>query len=317
MNFSQSARLGDKPFFVIEADEYDTAFFDKRSKFVHYRPRTVVLNNLEFDHADIFDSLDDIKTQFHHLVRTVPANGRILVNKADPNLDDVIDRGCWSEIELLVDDSGWSAKPLKADCSEFSISFDGVVQGTVEWNLIGEHNMHNALAAVAATRHAGVAPAQAIEFLGQFKNVKRRLEIRFQQNGIVVYDDFAHHPTEIAATLSALRNKVGEARIIAILEPRSNTMRMGVHQQALPGALAKADEILVYQSEGLIWDPAKVLQTSGKIDCFDEIEKIVDAVEKNSKTGDHIVVMSNGGFGGIHARLAESLSTREQNRIAQ
>lgn len=308
INFGCSARLGNVPFFVVEADEYDTAFFDKRSKFVHYRPRTLVLNNLEFDHADIFSSLNDIKTQFHYLIRTVPGNGRIVSNRSDVNLEEVIARGCWSELEPFVDASGWMASPQQKDCSVFSVSFNGEGFGVVEWSLIGEHNMHNALAAIAAARHAGVAPEQAIVALAEFQNVKRRLEIRYQQNGITVYDDFAHHPTEIAATLTALRSRVGDGNIVVILESRSNTMRMGVHKEALPGALAGANRAIVYQSSDLDQDVASMLNDSENIACFDDIDKIVETVAVNSSAGDHIVIMSNGGFGDIHNRLTQRLS---------
>jgi len=308
MNFNCSARLGETPFFVVEADEYDTAFFDKRSKFVHYRPRTLVLNNLEFDHADIFNSLDDIKTQFHHLLRTVPGNGRIIVNKADASLADVVDRGCWSELEPFVEPSGWMVSPKRKDCSRFSVSFNGDVLGVVEWGLIGEHNMHNAIAAIAASRHAGVAPEQAITSLAEFQNVKRRLEICYQLDDVTVYDDFAHHPTEITATLTALRSRVGDGNIVAILEPRSNTMRMGIHRQALSDALAEADRAIIYQSPDLAWDAASVLNGSEHIVCCDDIGKIVETVAESSKAGDHIVIMSNGGFGDIHNRLVQRLS---------
>ncbi len=315
INFGHSARLGETPFFVVEADEYDTAFFDKRSKFVHYRPRTLVLNNLEFDHADIFDSLDDIKTQFHHLIRTVPGSGRIVSNKADRNLEEVIARGCWSELEPIVDASGWMATPQRNDSSMFSVSFKGEVLGTVEWDLIGEHNAHNALAAISASRHAGIAPGQAIESLASFQNVKRRLEVCYQRGDITVYDDFAHHPTEIAATLAALRARIGDGNIIAVLEPRSNTMRMGVHQNALSDALAGANKVIVFQPPDLAWDPAEVLQAHKHIECLDNIDKIVENVVTGSKAGDHIVIMSNGGFSNIHARLAERLSTHTRSGV--
>lgn len=308
MNFDCSARLGETPFFVVEADEYDTAFFDKRSKFVHYRPRTLILNNLEYDHADIFSSLDDIKTQFHHLIRTVPGNGRILNNKSDKNLEDVITRGCWSELEPIVDAAGWMALPEKKDCSHFSVSFKGKIYGVVKWELIGEHNMHNALAAIAACRHVGVTPDQAIEVLAEFKNVKRRMEVLYQQNEITIYDDFAHHPTEIRATIAALRSRVGDDKIVVVLEPRSNTMRMGVHQLALSEALVDANKVIVYQAPELEWDPAEVLRANKHIDCLDNVDSIVENVATRSQAGDHIVIMSNGGFDDIHARLVARLS---------
>lgn len=316
-NFDCSARLGEAPFFVVEADEYDTAFFDKRSKFIHYRPRTLVLNNLEFDHADIFDSLDDIKTQFHHLIRTVPGNGRILSNKSDQNLADVISRGCWSELESFVDAAGWMAAPQGNDCSVFSVSFNNEQFGTVNWQLIGEHNIHNALAAIAASRHAGVTPKHAITSLAAFRGVKRRLEICYQKNDIMVYDDFAHHPTEIAATLTALRSRVGNDKLIVVLEPRSNTMRMGLHQHELSDALSGADKVIIYRSPGLKWDPAEVLRANKDVECLGDIDTIVENVATGSQAGDHIVIMSNGGFGNIHDRLAERLSLQTRSGAVQ
>ncbi len=312
INFGQSAQLGDTPFFVVEADEYDTAFFDKRSKFVHYRPRTLVLNNLEFDHADIFASLDDIKTQFHHLIRTVPGSGRVISNQLDRNLEEVLARGCWSEQETFAGGSGWTALPQRNDCAKFEVSFRGEVFGVVEWGLIGEHNMNNALAAIAASRHVGVAPGQAIESLANFKSVKRRLEIIHQQGDITVYDDFAHHPTEIAATLAALRARVGENNIIALLELRSNTMRMGVHRQALPDALAGANKVIIHQSQELDWNPAEVLHAHPNIGFMDDIDNIVQKVVSDVEAGDHIVIMSNGGFGNITVGLPEKLAARLQ-----
>ena len=309
INFGVSARSGRAPFFVVEADEYDTAFFDKRSKFVHYRPRTAVLNNLEFDHADIFPDIEAIKTQFHHLVRTVPASGRLVVNATDAALKQVLDRGCWSELETFAGGGQWQAKPMQPDCGKFDVLFEGTRMGQVQWQLIGEHNMHNALAAIAAARHAGVSPIDAINALGEFKNARRRLEVRFQKDGITIYDDFAHHPTEIAATLTALRNSVGDSRIVAVLEPRSNTMRMGVHQAALAEALTKADVIELFRPAKLDWDIAEVVASGGgRIVASDNIDTIVDRLEEMVKSGDHIVIMSNGGFGGLHDKLIERLS---------
>ena len=312
INFGQSARLGETPFFVVEADEYDTAFFDKRSKFVHYHPRTLVLSNLEFDHADIFDSLDDIKTQFHHLIRTVPGNGRIISNTSDSNLEEVMTRGCWSELESFVDTSGWMASPQQKNCAKFEVSFSGEVLGAVEWNLIGEHNMYNALAAIAASRHVGVTPDQAMASLTSFQNVKRRLEVIYQQGGITVYDDFAHHPTEIEVTLTALRTRAGDGNIVALLELRSNTMRMGIHQQVLSDALVGANKVIVYQSQDLAWNPAEVLQAHPHIEFLDDIGEIVEKVVDHAQTGDHIVIMSNGGFDNINVRLPERLAAHNQ-----
>jgi UDP-N-acetylmuramate: L-alanyl-gamma-D-glutamyl-meso-diaminopimelate ligase len=306
INFGISARLGDEPFFVVEADEYDTAFFDKRSKFVHYRPRTAVLNNLEFDHADIFDDLEAIQTQFHHLVRTVPASGQLIVNADDLALSEVLDRGCWSQCEYFGGEGQWQGNPLTDDYRVFEVRYEGQVQGQVSWQLIGEHNMHNALAAIAAARHAGVAPADSIAALGEFKNARRRLEIRYNAKGVTVYDDFAHHPTEIAATLSALRQAVGQSRIVAVVEPRSNTMRMGVHRSELGAALSEADQVEIFRPEGMGWDLDKITGT-GTITVNDDISSMVNRLATGIQKGDHIVIMSNGGFGGLHEKLIARL----------
>ncbi len=312
-NFDVSARLGDAPYFVVEADEYDTAFFDKRSKFVHYRPQTLVLNNLEFDHADIFHHLDDIKRQFHHLIRTVPGNGLLIVNGADNNLRDVLDHGCWSTIEFFnagsADTHGadaqavWTGRPISDDCTAFEIEYGGEPAGEVVWPLIGRHNMSNALAAVAAARHAGVPPTEACACLTSFRSVKRRLEVIGEREGIRVYDDFAHHPTEIKETLAALRDHVGQKRIIAIVEPRSNTMRMGRHQQALPESLSSADLTLLYQPPGISWDMTPLVDDG--VEVFASVTAIIERVAKEIASGDHIVIMSNGGFEGLAARLLE------------
>lgn len=247
-NFEVSARLGESDFFVIEADEYDCAFFDKRSKFVHYCPRTLILNNLEFDHADIFDDLKAIQKQFHHLVRIVPGQGRIILPENDINLKQTMAMGCWSEQELVGEQGHWQAKKLTTDASEWEVLLDGEKVGEVKWSLVGEHNMHNGLMAIAAARHVGVAPADAANALGSFINARRRLELRGEANGVTVYDDFAHHPTAILATLAALRGKVGgTARIIAVLEPRSNTMKMGICKDDLAPSLGRADEVFLLQ----------------------------------------------------------------------
>ena len=258
-NFGMSARSGETPFFVVEADEYDIVFFDKRSKFVHYHPQTLILNNLEYDHADIFPDLDAIKRQFHHLVRTVPGNGLIVLPESDKNVGDVISMGCWTPVQQFGESSNctWTIKLLSADASQFDVFVDKQHQGTVNWSLIGEHNLNNAVMAIAAARHAGVPTNQAIEALSSFQNVKRRMEIVVNTHGITVYDDFAHHPTAIASTLAGLRNKVGEQRIIAILEPRSNTMRMGIHKDTLIPSLALANETILYQSPDLDWNIAE------------------------------------------------------------
>ncbi|MPS47624.1 UDP-N-acetylmuramate:L-alanyl-gamma-D-glutamyl-meso-diaminopimelate ligase [Methylobacillus sp.] len=313
-NFGVSARLpgvprqDDKsvsPFFVIEADEYDTAFFDKRSKFVHYRPRTVILNNLEFDHADIFPDLEAIETQFHHLVRTVPSNGLVVANGKEGSLRRVIKRGCWTPVEYFGTD--WQATDVDA-AGSFTVRFQGKAYGRVQWQLLGEHNRMNALAALAAARHAGVAIDAGIEALSQFRSVKRRMEVRGTANGITVYDDFAHHPTAIATTVAGLRDKVGKARILAVLEPRSNTMKLGVMKDALPGSLADADLVFCY-GEHLGWDAASALQPiQHKAAAFDSMPVLIEAIAAEAQPGDHILVMSNGGFGGIHERLLERLA---------
>lgn len=307
-NFGISARLGETPFFVIEADEYDTAFFDKRSKFVHYHPRTAILNNLEFDHADIFPDLAAIETQFHHLVRTVPGNGLILSNAHEASLDRVLQRGCWTPVEKFGTEQGWQAGDVTADGS-CTILYQGQPQGQLNWQLLGEHNRMNALAAIAAARHAGVPAEVGIAALGQFQNVKRRMEVRGVVNNITVYDDFAHHPTAIATTIAGLRAKVGKARIFAVLEPRSNTMKLGAVKDALPGSLKEADLTFCY-ANNLGWDAQATLQPLGASACtHDSLDLLIDSVAQAAKTGDHILIMSNGGFGGIHEKLLKRLAT--------
>ncbi|GAB7126251.1 UDP-N-acetylmuramate:L-alanyl-gamma-D-glutamyl-me so-diaminopimelate ligase [Silvimonas sp. JCM 19000] len=318
-NFGVSARLpgeprqeagGQSPFFVIEADEYDTAFFDKRSKFVHYRPRTAILNNLEFDHADIFADLAAIETQFHHLVRTVPGNGRVVVNGAEASLARVLQRGCWSEVERFGDGSGWQAD--NDDGQQFDVLFNGARQGRVEWTLLGEHNRMNALAAIAAARHVGVPVAESIAALGSFLNVKRRMEIKGEIDGVTVYDDFAHHPTAIATTLAGLRRKVGSARILAVLEPRSNTMKLGTMKAQLPVSLVDADLVFCYGAN-LGWDPAQALAPLGsKAHSHQDLDALVADVIAHAQAGDQILVMSNGGFGGIHGKLLAALKSRSE-----
>jgi UDP-N-acetylmuramate: L-alanyl-gamma-D-glutamyl-meso-diaminopimelate ligase len=307
-NFGISARLGATPFFAIEADEYDTAFFDKRSKFVHYRPRTVVLNNLEFDHADIFPDLAAIEIQFHHLVRTVPAQGRIIANGAEESLERVLARGCWSEVERFNSDRGWLAANIDADGS-FDVLLNSESQGRVHWPILGAHNRSNALAAIAAARHVGVSAKTACEALGRFENVKRRMEVRGTVNGITVYDDFAHHPTAIATTVAGLRAKVGVSRILAVVEPRSNTMKLGVMKTALPDSLSDADHVFCY-SANLGWDAVEALAPLGeKATVLDDLGALVEAIAAETRFGDHVLVMSNGGFGGIHQKLLERLAT--------
>jgi UDP-N-acetylmuramate: L-alanyl-gamma-D-glutamyl-meso-diaminopimelate ligase len=307
-NFGVSARLGGGRFFVIEADEYDTAFFDKRSKFVHYRPRTAVLNNLEYDHADIFPNLAAIQTQFHHFVRTIPPHGLIVVNGQDRHLAEVLERGCWTPIERFATDEGWQAEPLDLAASRFRVYYRGALQGEVAWALAGRHNMHNALAAIAAARHAGVSVEQALAAAATFRGVKRRLEVLGTAGGVTVYDDFAHHPTAIAATLEALRAQVGDARIHVVLELRSNTMRLGVHRDTLAPALALADQVFLLRPQGINWNPERVLAgLGGRGVLLPTVEAILEAVVKSVQAGDHVLIMSNGGFGGIHHRLLERL----------
>lgn len=315
-NFGVSARLpgaphaepgGQSPFFVIEADEYDTAFFDKRSKFVHYRPRTAVLNNLEFDHADIFADLAAIETQFHHLVRTVPGKGRLLVNGREASLDRVLARGCWTPVERFGEQGEWSCGPVDAD-GACDILLVGMPQGRLNWSLLGEHNRLNALAAIAAARHVGVPPAVAIDALSRFANVKRRMEVKGVAGGVTVYDDFAHHPTAIATTLAGLRAKVGAARILAVLEPRSNTMKLGTMKAELPGSLADADQVFCYGAN-LGWDAAEALAPLGaQAQTFAQLDALVAAVRQAARAGDHVLVMSNGGFGGVHGKLLAALA---------
>ena len=301
-NFGISARLTDSPFFVIEADEYDTAFFDKRSKFVHYHPRTAILNNLEFDHADIFADLAAIETQFHHLVRTVPGNGLVVSNGREAALDRVLQRGCWTPVERFGTDGGWQ---IDADNR---VTLNGEIQGTLAWELLGEHNRMNALAALAAARHAGVPVAQGLAALGEFRNVKRRMEVRGVVNGITVYDDFAHHPTAIDTTVGGLRHKVGKARILAVLEPRSNTMKLGVMKDALPGSLKDADLVFCYAGN-LGWDARGALAPLGsKASVEDDLAALIAQIAAAAQPGDHVLVMSNGGFGGIHEKLLKQLA---------
>ena len=308
-NFGVSARLTDSPFFVIEADEYDTAFCDKRSKFVHYRPRTAILNNLEFDHADIFADLASIETQFHHLVRIMPRNGRILANGTESSLQRVIERGCWSELEWFDRADGWLAtEGASPDEAVFALAGQGL--GKAVMPLAGRHNRSNALAAIAAARHVGVTPAVAIDALSRFKGIKRRLELRGCVAGVTVYDDFAHHPTAIALTIEGLRRQVGDARILAVLEPRSNTMKLGLMAAQLPASLEAADRVFCYARD-LGWDVAAALAPiASKTLVSDDLEAMVAAIVAEARAGDRVLVMSNGGFGGIHQRLLDALSAR-------
>jgi UDP-N-acetylmuramate: L-alanyl-gamma-D-glutamyl-meso-diaminopimelate ligase len=296
-NFGVSARLGTGDF-VIEADEYDTAFFDKRSKFVHYRPTIAILNNLEYDHADIFPDVAAIQRQFHHLVRTVPANGRLIVNAEDVRLKEVLDTGAWTPATTFGIDSGnWQASMLAADGSEFLVRHNGTDVGTVQWNLLGRHNVMNALAAVAAAHAGGVDPARALAALAEFRSAKRRLELVGEHAGIRVYDDFAHHPTAIATTLAGLRARVGKARILVGMEPRSNSMRLGAHAEELAPSLHDADAVVFLHKLELPWDAARVTGAlNGRGQAAPSVDALIAALRAEARTGDHVVFMSNGGF---------------------
>ncbi len=313
-NFGISARAGSSPFFVVEADEYDTAFFDKRSKFVHYHPRTLVMSNLEFDHADIFDDLAAIQTQFHHLVRTVPGSGLIISPLNEGNLHEVLDMGCWTPLEHFDQqmEATWRVSGVSADGSAFDVICEGRTVGRVAWALTGRHNIANALAAIAAARHAGVPPDVAADALCRFRNVRRRMELRGEVGGIRVFDDFAHHPTAIETTLAGLRAQVGQGRIHAVLEPRSNTMRMGVLAGRLADALRQADTVQVFVPPDLAWDAAAVLAPLGdRLQVAASTDEIVNRLSGTAKAGDTILVMSNGGFEGIHGRILDALKQRE------
>lgn len=320
-NFDVSARLGDSPFFVVEADEYDSAFFDKRSKFVHYRSRTAILNNLEFDHADIFADLNAIQTQFHHFVRTIPSKGLVVIPSDDENIQNVLDRGCWSEVQSMgtpfkgKEGKGkgcdWELSLTEADGSVFSVSLQGKRQGSVRWGQTGVHNAANGLAAIAAARHVGVKPAVACEALCQFKGVKRRMEKLATINGISVYDDFAHHPTAIATTLEGVRNKVGSEKVIAVIEPRSNTMKLGIHKSELAESTKLADQVFWYQPDNIDWSLAEVV-SGGAVPAkvVDDIDTLIKHTLKAADGLTHIVVMSNGGFSGFHGKLITALEKR-------
>lgn len=313
-NFKTSARLGATPFFVIEADEYDTAFFDKRAKFVHYHPRTLILNNLEYDHADIYPDVAAIERQFHHLVRIVPGGGCIVWNAADERLKETLAMGCWTPLEGFAGNSAsnayWTGRTADGveDFSCFEVLEQGRPRGTVQWGLIGAHNMENALAAIAAARHAGVTVERAIEALHSFAGVARRMQLRGEVNGIRVYDDFAHHPTAIATTVDGLRRRVGAARIVAVLEPRSNTMRMGIHREQLAGSLAGADEVWLYTPPDLGWDAVAVLAALGsRGHGRSDVAVLARDLAQTLRPGDQALIMSNGGFGGLHAKLLDEL----------
>lgn len=308
-NFGISARLGDTPFFVVEADEYDSAFFDKRSKFVHYRPRTAILNNLEFDHADIFPDLAAIERQFHHLVRTVPGDGLIIHPQGEAALVRVIEMGCWTPVQTTGDGGQWQARLLSEDGSRFEVIFNGQPEGVVDWQLTGLHNVANALATLAAARHVGVLPKQGTEALGEFRSVKRRMEKVAEVAGVTLFDDFAHHPTAIATTLDGLRKQVGDAPIIAIIEPRSNSMKLGAHRDGLAESAAQADAVFWYAPPNLGWDLAgTVAGATNATQVCDSLEAIIEGVKAQVRPGTKVVVMSNGGFGGLHGKLAAALA---------
>ncbi|MGE9761195.1 MULTISPECIES: UDP-N-acetylmuramate:L-alanyl-gamma-D-glutamyl-meso-diaminopimelate ligase [Pseudomonadaceae] len=307
-NFGVSARLGGTPFFVVEADEYDSAFFDKRSKFVHYHPRTAILNNLEFDHADIFPDLAAIERQFHHLVRTIPGEGLVIHPTSETALKRVIDMGCWTPVQTTGEGGQWQARLLSEDGSHFEVLFDGKAQGTVDWELTGQHNVANALACLAAARHVGVVPELGCAALSAFKSVKRRMEKVAEVQGVTIYDDFAHHPTAIATTLDGLRKRVGDAKVIAVVEPRSNSMKLGAHRDGLPESVVQADNVFWYAPPNLGWDlAATVASSTVPTQVCDSLEAIIEGVKAIATPGTQVVVMSNGGFGGLHGKLAKAL----------
>ena len=326
LNFAQSARLGDNPFFIVEADEYDTSYFDRRSKFVHYRPRTLVLNNLEFDHADIFPDIGAIQTQFHHLLRTVPKTGLILAPSADEHLDEVLGMGVWSEVARVGDgqvkkpleqDTGgiWSVGDASGQGNAFDVCLDGETQGRIEWSLFGKHNQHNALNAIAAARHAGVPVAESIRALSEFQGVRRRLEVIFENDHFVLYDDFAHHPTAIRSTLEGLRRAVGNDDITAVVEPRTHTMSLGTLRQDLTTCCAAADHVMWFRGENIKWDLTEVQQACVvPASLYDKHELLIKAIVKEAHASEttskkkHVVIMSNGAFGGIYQQLVEELS---------
>ncbi|WP_386690940.1 MULTISPECIES: UDP-N-acetylmuramate:L-alanyl-gamma-D-glutamyl-meso-diaminopimelate ligase [unclassified Lonepinella] len=309
-NFGVSARFTDSPYFVIEADEYDTAFFDKRSKFVHYNPKTLIINNIGFDHADIFDDLHAIQRQFHHVIRTIPQSGLVLSVADEQSVKETLDMGCWSGKQFIGKDQEWHAERLRQDCTHFAVYHHGEKTAEVQWNIVGQHNMHNALMAIAAAHHAGISVQKAAQALSSFVNAKRRLEVKGTVNGVTVYDDFAHHPTEIQATLTALRDKVGGGvRIFAVLEPRSNTMKMGHHKDEIAPAVVRADKVFLLQPDNIPWEVAEIAAHCVQpVKWAADVDKLVDFVVAEAKPTDHILVMSNGSFGGIHQKLLDKLA---------
>lgn len=307
-NFGVSARLGGTPFFVVEADEYDSAFFDKRSKFVHYRPRTAILNNLEFDHADIFPDLASIERQFHHLVRTIPGEGLIIHPTSESALTRVLEMGCWTPVQTTGAGGQWQARLLAEDGSRFEVLFEGALAGTVDWELTGQHNVANALATLAAARHVGVVPELGVAALCAFKSVKRRMEKVAEVNGVTIYDDFAHHPTAIATTLDGLRKRVGDSPVVAVIEPRSNSMKLGAHRDGLPESVKLADQVFWYAPPNLGWDlAATAIACPVPAQVCTSLESIIAEVKALARPGTQVVIMSNGGFGGLHGKLAKAL----------
>jgi UDP-N-acetylmuramate: L-alanyl-gamma-D-glutamyl-meso-diaminopimelate ligase len=315
-NFNVTARLGGGRHFVVEADEYDTAFFDKRAKFVHYRPRTAVLNNLEHDHADIYPDVASIQWQFHQLLRMVPRHGLVVANSGDANVMHVIDMGCWTPVERFAGgtrgDTAWYALAApNGDYSNFVIMEGNRRIGEVNWSMVGRHNAENALAAILAARHAGVPVETSIAALKEFQGVRRRMEVRGVVNGITVYDDFAHHPTAVATTIDGLRRRIGAARLIAVLEPRSNTMKLGTHSSALAGALSQADRVWMYQGPNITWDVAGSVASLGeRATVIKDMDELLTELDRSLVAGDHVLIMSNGGFGGIHTKLLDRLRKR-------
>ncbi|WP_273384694.1 UDP-N-acetylmuramate:L-alanyl-gamma-D-glutamyl-meso-diaminopimelate ligase [Actinobacillus porcinus] len=314
-NFGISSRLGNSQYFVIEADEYDTAFFDKRSKFVHYNPKTLIINNIGFDHADIFDDIRAIQRQFHHMIRTMPKSGLILSADSETTAKETLDMGCWSETQFLGEGKEWFAERITNDCSQFAVYHHGEKVAEVHWNIVGQHNMHNALMAIAAAHHIGISVEDAANALSTFINAKRRLEVKGEVNDITVYDDFAHHPAEIQATLTALRDKVGGGvRILAVLEPRSNTMKMGHHKGEIAPALVRSDHVFLLQPDNIPWEVAEIAANCVQPTSWSaDINKLVDMIVKEAEPKDHILVMSNGSFGGIHQKLLEKLANKYSN----
>ena len=321
-NFGVSARLGESPFFVVEADEYDASYFDRRSKFVHYRPKTLVINNLEYDHADIFEDLASIQTQFHHLIRTVPSDGLIVAPQQSSAIEAVLKRGCWTPVsrfsavkekrtQLIDNDNGelWHASAMKSDGSRFTVALSDTALGSVEWTLLGVHNVDNALTAIAAARHAGVPADIAIEALGQFTGVKRRMELFAAKDGLRCYDDFAHHPSAIRTTLQGLRNHVGTERIVAIVEPRTHTMSLGTFRDDLYHCTSPADEVIWFRSETIQWDLNELVNESLTASSVEnDVDRLVDRISEYVGENCHVVIMSNGGFGGIYEKITQRLS---------